>query len=90
MLTHRFYRNVSAVCLVVAGVAIGLGAAGPDTRLADAAKQGDLKAVETLLSQKADVNATAADGTVVAAALAALPAEGIAIFRMPSLSFDDS
>ena len=63
MLKDRFYRNVSAVCLALAGVAIGLHAAGPDTRLVDAAKQGDLKAVETLLSEKADVNAAAADGT---------------------------
>src|SRR5580658_1137588 len=63
MLRDRFYRNVAAVCLTVAGVAIGLHAAGPDTRLADAAKQGNLKAVQTLLIEKADVNATAADGT---------------------------
>jgi uncharacterized protein len=56
-------RFVAGVCVAMAGVAIGLHAAGPDTRLAEAAKQGDLKAVQTLLSEKVDVNATAPDGT---------------------------
>src|SRR5580658_6448668 len=63
MFTDQLYRNVSGICVALAGVAIGLHAAGSDTRLADAAKQGDLKAVETLLSEHADVNAAAADGT---------------------------
>lgn len=61
MRTNRIYRYLAA--LAVAGVAIGLHATGPDSRLADAAKEGDLKAVQTLISEKVDVNAAAGDGT---------------------------
>ncbi len=40
-----------------------LSAAGPDTRLADAAKKNDRGAVQALLKQHADVNAAQVDGT---------------------------
>jgi uncharacterized protein len=43
-------------------VALLLSAAGSDTRLADAAMQGDRAAVKSLLQQKADVNAPEGDG----------------------------
>ena len=38
-------------------------AAGSDTRLTEAARQGDRNAVQTLIRQKADVNAAEGDGT---------------------------
>ena len=44
-------------------LAAGLVLAAGDTRLADAARQGDRNAVQTLLRQKADVNAGEGDGT---------------------------
>jgi ankyrin len=40
-----------------------IGANLPDTRLADAARARDQKAIQTLLAQKADVNARASDGS---------------------------
>jgi ankyrin repeat protein len=43
-------------------VALLLSAAGSDTRLADAAMQGDRAVVKSLLQQKADVNAPQGDG----------------------------
>jgi uncharacterized protein len=49
-----------AFCLSAAAV---LSAAGPDTRLADAAKKHDLAAVQALLKQHADVNTAQVDGT---------------------------
>ena len=42
--------------------AAGLGAAGTDLRLIDAAKRSDVAAVKTLVKQGLDVNARAADG----------------------------
>src|ERR1019366_1154548 len=44
-------------------LAAGLVLAAGDTRLPDAARQGDRNAVQTLLRQKADVNAGEGDGT---------------------------
>ena len=43
-------------------VALFLSAAGSDTRLADAAMQGDRAAVKSLLQQKAEVNTPQGDG----------------------------
>jgi ankyrin repeat protein len=42
---------------------IGVGAAGAERTLIDVVKAGDVQAVRSLLKQKADVNATEADGT---------------------------
>ena len=43
--------------------AVSLFAAGPEARLADAAKKGDRAAVRALLEQRSDVNAPQVDGT---------------------------
>jgi len=48
--------------LVGISFAAALAAAGGDTRLADAAMQGDVAAVRSLLQQKADVNGAQGDG----------------------------
>jgi ankyrin repeat protein len=50
---------ILALTVVVCSSAM---AAGPDRRVADAAKRGDLKAVEEAIRQKADVNAAQPDG----------------------------
>src|SRR5438309_1524002 len=42
---------------------VGVTAAGPDLRLADAVKQADRERVRILLQQKIDVNAAEPDGT---------------------------
>ena len=52
--------------MLIAVSAAGLAAAA-DTRLADAAKQGDREAVSALLKQHADVNGTRADGATAIA-----------------------
>jgi uncharacterized protein len=49
--------------LALAASVIGLHAADADTRLIDAVKQGRLTAVQTLIRQKAPVNAVGADGS---------------------------
>ena len=49
------------LCLGV--VLVALASAADDTRLADAAMQGDRDAVRSLIQQKADVNAALGDGT---------------------------
>jgi ankyrin repeat protein len=51
------------VVLAVGLATRGLGAAGSDLRLADAAMRMDREAVRTLLQQKIDVNASQPDGT---------------------------
>jgi ankyrin repeat protein len=56
-------RLATAFLLSVAGL-IG---AGPDARLADAAKKMDRAAIRALLAQKADVNAPQVDGTTALA-----------------------
>lgn len=63
MSKFRSCRSAIVASAVLVGVALTIPAAAPDDRLVEAAKQGDLKSVQTLVSQKIDVNQTAADGT---------------------------
>jgi len=49
--------------LIGFSLAAGMLLAAADTRLVDAAREGDRTAVRTLLKQKADVNAASGDGT---------------------------
>jgi ankyrin repeat protein len=51
------------ICVIGAAVAVSLGAAARDTRLADAAERGDRAAVQQLIRSGADVNAAQGDGT---------------------------
>lgn len=58
-------KNLSlaiASAMVLAAASMTFGAAG-DTRLIDAVKQSDLKAVRALITARTDVNATEADGS---------------------------
>jgi ankyrin repeat protein len=57
----RFSARRSVVWILAVGLTAHLGAAGSE--LADAVMHGDAAAVRALLSRKADVNATQADGT---------------------------
>src|SRR5580704_10542913 len=61
MFTPFFDRLLAAAVLTAVGTCAL--AAAMDTRLADAAKNGDVAAVKLLLSQKVDVNAPAADSS---------------------------
>ena len=60
MSPERFSAASSLVLILTVGLTMRLGAAGAD--VADAVMRGDTAAVRALLSQKADVNATQADG----------------------------
>src|SRR5262245_31811984 len=60
---HMPYLRGSLGGLLVALATTTVGAAGPDTRLPAAAKAGDRKTVDTLLSGGASVNAPEPDGT---------------------------
>jgi ankyrin repeat protein len=55
-MSRRIMGAALALCL------LGAIAAAPPTPIADAARQGDVQAVRTLLAQGADVNASAGDG----------------------------
>jgi len=57
----RHLRHCLLALTAFAGVAMAAGTS--DLRLLDAAKNQDVKAVRTLLSQKADVNARSSDGS---------------------------
>src|SRR4051812_31190073 len=56
---HGLVRALALTLLVVSHVAAGTN----DSRLIDAARTQDAKAVQTLLKQKVDVNARASDGS---------------------------
>ena len=55
--------NPLSKCAVVGLAVLAVAAAAPKTDLADAAARGDRSAVQSLLQQKADVNAQQIDGT---------------------------
>ncbi|MBZ5605363.1 MAG: ankyrin repeat domain-containing protein, partial [Acidobacteriia bacterium] len=48
---------------ILIGISMSLLASAADTRLADAAMQGDRNSVRTLIAQKADVNVAQGDGS---------------------------
>jgi ankyrin repeat protein len=56
-------RLCSALLVTLIALTSTTFAAGPDTRLAEAARREDRAAIRTLVKQKADVNATLVDGT---------------------------
>ena len=61
---HCLVRASAWTLLVVSGFAGAATAAGTsDSRLPEAARNQDAKAVRSLLSQKADVNARSSDGS---------------------------
>jgi len=58
--------RVAGIVAACAMAVAGLTAAGPDTRLVDAAKRGDRAAVQALVAAHADLNAADADGATPA------------------------
>src|SRR5579864_9097908 len=61
---HCWARNLPLMLLMIFGLgSFGTAAETSDSRLVEAARQQDQKAVRTLVAQKADVNARSSDGS---------------------------